>query len=131
MIKLNGKECWFWERESYDRYQDRVGPSRHSDYPKNTKAAVSELRNRGIEVTYRTLRYAVSKEAIGAPGGGVGRGGLEWGQKHIDAAAEYFAGQGMFMPRAVMCEWLNLSFGQLMHAMLDACETIGPRGSFL
>ena len=141
------EKIWYWDRESYQEYQDRKRKAYRNlfgvegspeadakdpvlDYPLSTNMAASELKRRGIDCNAKQLAYMASKGII-QPDGVVNLFSYFcWSAELIDKVAEIFGEEESLTPYGQMCLAMNLNFGQVQHAFLTACEKIS-RDAFL
>ncbi|MEN6385896.1 MAG: hypothetical protein ABFD79_11970 [Phycisphaerales bacterium] len=90
-------------------------------YPRNTDAAVSELRSRGLNVDAAMLDYLIRKEEIKGPASGSGRN-RQWYPENVDEAAEYLDGQASYNPGTMMRYFLNINPAQDIRAQRKALQ---------
>lgn len=84
----------------------------NSDYPKTTVQVVMELRTRGLDVRQPMLDYAIKRGFLPDPAV-EGVKNRQWSRELIDAAADYFYGEGFWTPYTTTCHYLNLDPAQL------------------
>ena len=114
----------YWTRNDYETYLAHLGggddpgfaEAMLGPYPKNTAAAVTELRSRGLAVTYAQIRTWAQSVGV--------KSDLSWSAAQIDAAAADLAAAGKLTPDGQMCSVLNVDFHQYQTALLDAGREI-------
>ena len=131
----------YWKRKDYEAYQATFIDPRYvqecrDEYPKRTATAVSELRERGIDIRYVQLRYMAQKGLFTPEGGGQMGSDHKWSAELIDQVAEHCVDvepakgpgpgylPGMLTPTSRMCFILNIDYHQYQMALLKAGKEI-------
>ena len=103
-------------RQDYERlFPDDV---LEGEYPKNSNAAIVELRSRGLDADLSRVNYMISRGDVEKP---FGRGrNLRWHRENLDQAAEVLDGEGRYTRQAAPWAGLHVLFAQQRDAVREA-----------
>ena len=94
------------DRPSYERLFPEG-----ATYPKNTSAAIVELRQRGLDANANDVEYLIGREKLEGPKAGEGRN-REWLPADVDRFAIYLEQSGAWTPSTIACELFNIDQAQ-------------------